>query len=1269
MSSKQGRSCIDPLVQSNMEGGIGTVVPTGLPKADNLPHYSYDKVSRAYFPYSLGGKDTLDFPSPWGPSKTCVRKGPSPWIHSSVTEGSITVPTVYRSDKVSFPVDAGGGRCAVPQELAAKQRLAYYASNPRQHSPRAAGVISPVAVPKGHIGRSDAESCVGLAIPKPVYGHSPCCTERGCTAGHNYGVEHGTQRMSPRIYGDEWAAHFSRLAYLHKKGQEALAQQRILQLEHGAEGIKDGKAQSYHGIRSNEPRRSLSLMEPSYTYNTAQPFIGSTPEYCQRAPIPAQIYKGLSHTYDPRTLAHLGVPSKVYQDHPHISKYTSIAPCPSVYYSKSHHEAYRADPNVITDEHGQHHHMGQFHSPRADLMSPSCSVVPPHHPMVPKYPIYHPYVVHFSSNQASMHDRPHPPFPMHQSERPLDFSLRRVQTPDSPRELYRQSGTSEAFHPTLAHYRHFSNTTTLEHSEMSEIGFLVGSSKEFPTKSREDELKIRHCVSDPSNKDVLAKRPKEELETDMASKKQKIDSTHELSDNEPQSPSSPPMPVINKVFSLAPYKVYFEATGMLSSLGNSKSLKPQPKATRFKQDPEIQNCDLEPNSGERDLSLKQDTQMSPANSEGPVEMPATVKIKKEKLDPDEVACQSEMKVSIAEEMNHQADNSEVKKEQGELDTSISDSLPCHVVVKSDFEEERNPSLLEKSESSATCKTENAVKDNMDSIPVPTLPSTPPAPPPLTKFSFSKIPLHCLKLANFKIVIPEVLKAPVTQPVEVPRSPLEAKPIICSSKHARHQFIELHQSLCRLIYFYVNQTPCQELRDWLCRLGLQESGKDQKVSCLLGSKMREVWLKGDEMEVALKKVLCQLQKYVESRECPFPHVMRAGAVFIPMLVVKEVLFPQIQGAFIDQVLQEHRLELRPTTLSEERQLTQLHRKAFSSKLRRLLSLKHLPDIYPDVLNLLYHASVCKFLGVETSLTLKRENTDSSDESASRVNGTEEFYLESSRPLTCVDKLEKQLCLKRKKGRIKISSERTFLEQTSSSSQEDEFTEEPARWSVVSSLERDEWEVSPVTSNERGPHVEVKIEDETQEELENSAWGRPLTSDDFSSDSTGEETESTSLMSFQSRRSCSAESQGLSKGPSSMVLKLRKVFYNKGRGGRVTHYQKVTDSLEAPARFRRTDSDHYRKKNTNHPGTKGATRTGSFLSVHTLKVIHTSPKNMVPSTNADGSCAPLGSLPIWPWRTDILTWWERGFGICMRKTTKQKCGTEEWCCAATSHIPTH
>ncbi|MFT7806782.1 uncharacterized protein C15orf39 homolog [Arapaima gigas] len=77
--------------------------------------------------------------------------------------------------------------------------------------------------------------------------------------------------------------------------------------------------------------------------------------------------------------------------------------------------------------------------------------------------------------------------------------------------------------------------------------------------------------------------------------------------------------------------------------------------------------------------------------------------------------------------------------------------------------------------------------------------------------------------------------------------------------------------------------------------------------------------------------------------------------------KEVLFFDVPGELIDQVLQEHHVELRPTTLSEERHLMQLQKRACSSKQRRLLSLKQLPDIYPDILNLFYFTCVKERLG--------------------------------------------------------------------------------------------------------------------------------------------------------------------------------------------------------------------------------------------------------------------------------------------------------------------
>eukprot|EP00064_Thunnus_orientalis_P000371 superscaffoldBa00000018_g371 len=201
---------------------------------------------------------------------------------------------------------------------------------------------------------------------------------------------------------------------------------------------------------------------------------------------------------------------------------------------------------------------------------------------------------------------------------------------------------------------------------------------------------------------------------------------------------------------------------------------------------------------------------------------------------------------------------------------------------------------------------------------------------------------------------------------------------------RKHFLELHQSLCKLVSKSVSASSEQELRTWLSQLELTEpaspSTKVQKVSCLLGKKAREVWL-NEEMKSALQKVLDRLREYTAQERCPFPHVMRTGAVFLPMLVVKELLFPMVQGSFVDQVLHEHKVELRPTTLSEEKILIQLHKRACSSRLRRLMSLKHLPDIYADVLNLLYYACVCKHLGLDMGDSVKREQDEGCEETNS------------------------------------------------------------------------------------------------------------------------------------------------------------------------------------------------------------------------------------------------------------------------------------------------
>lgn len=70
-----------------------------------------------------------------------------------------------------------------------------------------------------------------------------------------------------------------------------------------------------------------------------------------------------------------------------------------------------------------------------------------------------------------------------------------------------------------------------------------------------------------------------------------------------------------------------------------------------------------------------------------------------------------------------------------------------------------------------------------------------------------------------------------------------------------------------------------------------------------------------MQGLLGKLLSQLQASMCTQQCPFPHVVRAGAIFVPIHLVKERLFPRLPPASVDHVLQEHRVELRPTTLWE------------------------------------------------------------------------------------------------------------------------------------------------------------------------------------------------------------------------------------------------------------------------------------------------------------------------------------------------------------------
>ncbi|KAG9273179.1 hypothetical protein AMEX_G12281, partial [Astyanax mexicanus] len=985
MNNKRVQNFMDPLAQSKitrLEGTVGTMVPPGLPKADSLPQYSQDKslpYRRTYISCNLSGQEALDLPSAWSPSRTYVRNGESPGVHSAATEGSVTHQAFYRPDNVAFPVESGSP--ASVEALAAKHKLSYY--NRSKQSPSTAGVVSPVAFRKLPVGctsvsPSSGESPVGLAVPKPVYGHSPCFTDLKRTVGQNYAVERGLQRVPPQMFEDDWAAHYGHWAYLHKMEQEALMQQRMsLPFEHCGERLplKDVTPQGYHSLSPSRSRRS-AFAEPNhsgYVYSPAHPVLPPSAEQCQRFQVRPQMHKDLASFYKTPTRMHYGPsPTQVYQDRPHISKYGEI-PQNSLLYCP--HTS--TEQSIYRPENLSHIAECQCSIPQSyysDLPHPY-TMIPTSHPAVRNLHPYPGFRMHLNTNQMNMFtERLCPPPVMHQVDRPLDFSIRRDKNAESHRDPNGHIGISGTYHQAQVSNHIGAQNDTLGASNQRHDGFPVGSSHNYTSSPQcTAVVSNKNPGSSPANSVAIPKRHSKEGDNDCESlrKVQKMDQ-HESDRSE--SPSSPPMPVINKVFSLAPYKAYLEVTGMFSPANDSSSSKIHSDSEPQKEEAMSQRTNPKPSLCQDDLNLKA-VKTSPAsnlNSDG-LQM---VKVKKEKLETNEAACKSEMRVSHSHSTITQCcNNGIVKEEPADFEPAVCDAEHRIVVVKSDFEPECHPVTPEIPEPSierivAMNKLENVQTKNTPIKPCElpaTLPPKPPAPPQThhtlqPTFALSKIPPHCLKISRYNIIIPEVLKSSVPSNPVLPPSPVETSPAKSSSRHARHQFMELHQSLCTLISTCISQTSRWELKEWLSRLNLVSPPvKTQKVSCLLGSKARDVWLKEEGIVAALSKVVVQLQAYVIRLECPFLHVIRAGAVFIPMLVVKEVLFPQIQGTFIDQVLQEHRVELRPTTLSEERHLTQLHKRAFSSKLRRLLSLKHLQDIYPDLVNLLYYSKACSVLG--------------------------------------------------------------------------------------------------------------------------------------------------------------------------------------------------------------------------------------------------------------------------------------------------------------------
>ncbi|TRZ13407.1 hypothetical protein HGM15179_013710 [Zosterops borbonicus] len=187
-------------------------------------------------------------------------------------------------------------------------------------------------------------------------------------------------------------------------------------------------------------------------------------------------------------------------------------------------------------------------------------------------------------------------------------------------------------------------------------------------------------------------------------------------------------------------------------------------------------------------------------------------------------------------------------------------------------------------------------------------------------------------------------------------------------HSGQYFTTLHTLLCDTISESVSRSSPELLWQWLEKADLagelpkslpKPKNGSKAPNPQKPSKGKEIWLAFQDVAELLSKLLSELHSFMLA--CPFPHVVRAGAIFIPIHMVKEKLFPKLPGSFVDQVLQKHKVELRPTTLSEEKHLRDLELKSCTSRMLKLLALKQLPEIYPDLLNLHWLNSIWQQLG--------------------------------------------------------------------------------------------------------------------------------------------------------------------------------------------------------------------------------------------------------------------------------------------------------------------
>ncbi|KAI1904433.1 hypothetical protein AGOR_G00005600 [Albula goreensis] len=1051
MSSKPTPRFMDQVAQGTLprvERTVGTTLSSELPKSGYPPEDPVN-YSGTYF-YCLSGAAGTDLSPHWSPPGSSLQK--SPIVHPPGTGQPLTNQVTHRPEKTVHCME--NSPSSVMQDLAANQKQAYYDTFPGKQSSNVPRIHAPTAVRKLGIGGASIspprENLAGLAVPKPIYGHNPCCTEHGCTSGACYSMERGMPRLHPNSYDDEWMLHYGPLSLLQRKEREALLQQGLLQLEQSAVQfpLRDTRPEGYRTLRPSGPVRFPPFAEQNYgsfpyTSPTRSPLSPSS-DLFHRLQFPSKVYHGLhppsSCTYEEMqqmALTYPGIQPKIYPDRPPpVPRYTHLPQRPMFYYPQGSIEIENSMPykgagkKLPVEPPSSTNKQVPSDSPGSCLRPPltqtdfsaSCPTAPAN-PSFPRDCDLSPFQVYRThtgtvGQKRTFAEGPGAPLLVRHTEQPVDYSAQRARMDSPQRRLCKQPLSPGAFHPIqqpLPDYR------SSDHMSVAKCKILANHRSE--DKQASPKQAVPHCgvgqrqhgagpgpgpgpamhASSPCTEVATSEKHRPNANSadhaaDLSNMAQ-VDKSHNIYEVEApnrlqekaadqnlierlQNPPSPPMPVINKVFSLAPYKAYLQASGMLPSQ-KGLPVGAHCNDNNVKSDTQRHTADPQQDVVEPMHKVTSVVCSQPSPEAGPICMLEPHEIKTENVSledtdisvkSDETGCEGghqslkEITRTIKEEDTNEVTSSsdsvlDLRVKKGDCDVSASEIQTSTGLSSLEYRVGTPDAIRTMGVLTLNCNNEHSVH-----MALPPKPVMPPLVPPDKKVFFQHVPPQGVKLSAFKIIVPDVLRPPPqthqTQALEVPQPTPEPKPAIDSSRQARHRFMEMQQSLFRLISASVAQAPEQELRAWLAKTEpLEPTSPQPKALCvsgLLGTATREAWLRCKDTAAALARVVGQLEDYAVTRQCPFPHVIRAGTLFIPMLVVKECLFPQVSGALIDKVLQEHHVELRPTTLSEERHLMQLQRRACSSKLRRLLSLKHLPEIYPDMLNLFYHACVSKRL---------------------------------------------------------------------------------------------------------------------------------------------------------------------------------------------------------------------------------------------------------------------------------------------------------------------